>query len=52
MRIDPLEFNAAGWDGLVIAETLWAIIEKNGEFLPFHKGYIWKPYQTLSISGW
>lgn len=38
--------------GLVISTDLWQVIDHNNSYLPFCEGYVWRPYQTLSLSGW
>jgi hypothetical protein len=52
MCIDPAHFLSPGWDGLVLAHEIWAALGKPALFHPFHAGYVWIPYRTLSISGW
>lgn len=54
VRILPAEFTdgKANWDGLVISEILWDKIGRSTFYQPFCKGYVWRPYRTLSVSGW
>jgi hypothetical protein len=51
----PNEFNISNkewWNGLVISEVLWEAINNNSLYEQFCAGYVWRPYKTLSISGW
>ena len=55
MLILPNEFDVSNmewWNGLVISEDLWESINKNSLYESFCAGYVWRPYKTLSISGW
>ena len=52
MRIEPLDFLEVGWNGLVIAESIWETLTNKSDFQPYCPGYFWQPYKTLSMSGW
>jgi hypothetical protein len=36
----------------LLAEAPWRIAGSDPLFVPFSPGYVWQPYQHLSISGW
>lgn len=52
LQLLPATLSGPGWGGLVLAEAPWRIAGSDPLFVPFSPGYVWQPYQRLSISGW
>ncbi len=52
LHFTPEVFAGTGWNGLVIQETMWTSMNAPVEFEPFKRGYVWRPYRTLGVSGW
>lgn len=52
LQLQPAMLSGPGWSGLVLAEALWRTAGSDPLFVPFSPGYLWQPYQHLSISGW
>ena len=52
LRLETAPFSQAGWDGLVIPIATWVALGEPVSFQPFRPGYVWRPYQSLGISGW